>query len=583
MGFPQFNSINFDKTVKAASTSFTGGINLSVLPTDILDSQSPDILNMWYKDGMLRTRPGIRTCTVTDKSKKAVNDALVSRVRNVNSYYIPTIFTDCNSRGGGNQNEDRNMMQPRVKMLFSPSQGDKTFKLADTNIDDDAIVITYQSPKYSSADAPYVISAGAPYAPPYQNPQGNWYQVNVDRTQGLITWHKLNSGTVGDFDNSWEGFTDSADYNVINNLSVEYAKNPYGTLTQIPVWNCSIAQWFGGSLSGLGNGDCLILSGNSLEPNKYYWSAMDDITYWPVNNFNSCGSASEPITALAKQSSYLIAFTANKTYKIEYNATQPSSSSVPYEEFPRSLLHNTIGCDCPDTIELVDNCLTWLASAGRVYRLVTINNTTENAIVPISRNIDKAIKTLTAAQLQAATAVDTGQYYIIFANLSAFAWNYDAETFINYTSSEKSQDRLIWYLWATPIVCTNAFYDSAIYINQGTYYFLESVGSDYSGSFNAYVYTKNFDFSAVAYWKSVYQQCFKVMSDDGLTVMKVIDDYGTTDLSQQFSVLTKPQIIQTYFTSITELYQGYISRPANSTAKFAISEFIAIAQIASKI
>lgn len=581
---PAFNSVNFNASVKSAATAFTGGINLNVLPTSVLDEQSPDMLNMWYKDGMLRTRPGIIAKTgVTDKSKATVTNDLMIKVLNVDPIHIPTIFTNCNSRGGGNAYEDRNIIQPRVKMSFTPSKGDKTFKLADANIDDEDIKIYYHCPERVLPEN-YIIPKGSTYKT-FQNPISHWYyEIDIDKASGLITWHRNNSLTYQDYFPNWPGFTDSATYNVIDELTFEYAKDLSADyVSGNPISGCTIAQWYGGSLSGLGNGNCLVVSGNPLYPNKYWWSAMDDISYWPVNNFNSCGDKDEAITALAKQSNYLIAFTANKTYKITYNSEIPTSSDVPYEEFPRSLLHSTIGCDCPDTIELVDNCLTWLNSDGNVYRLVTINNTVETAIVPISQNIGKAIKALTTAQLQAATACDTGRYYIIFANTKAFAWDYDSVSFINYTSTERAQDRLIWFLWGMPAVYTDAFYDGNIELNSGAFGMDETLGSDLGATFSAYVYTKKFDFGALLYWKSVYRQSFRVLSDDGNITLKVVDNYGEIDLSQTITVSVLPQIVESRQTSMTDYYQGYISRPANSTAKFAVSEFIALAQIAAQM
>jgi hypothetical protein len=578
---PSYNTTNFNKSTVTVATSFTGGVNQSVLPTDILDTQSPDMKNIWYKDGMLRTRPGIITKSgVVNNSKRAINTALINKVKALTDFYIPTIYTNCNSRGAGNYNEDYNIMTPHVKVLYTPAQGDKTFKFPDDKIDHAEIKVHYRCPLYTQYED-YTIPASNNETSKHQftNDQGNIYTITIDYSQGLITW-----ANVEPWGDDWTGFTDSALYNVINELEFEYAKTVYPTN---PITSCTLSQWFGGSLSGLGNGDCLMLSGNPLEPNKYWWSAMDDISYWPAHNWNSCGDNTEPIVALAKQSNLLIAFATSginkKVYEIQYNSEQPNSTSVPYEPFPRSLISEKNGCDCPDTIELIDNCLTWLNSEGDICRLVDMSNRDENAIVVISQNIRPAIKSLSKPQLQAATACDTGRYYIVFAGQQAFAWDYDAITFINYSSTEKAQNRLAWYLWTTPFVITDAFYDGYIELSGGTFGMSEDTGADLGSPFTAYVYTKNFDFKAITYWKSIYQQCFKVLSDSGYLVLQIKDDYGTIDISQSFSISAKPQLIQLYQTSMTQLYQAYISRPAGSTARFAISEFVSMAQIAAKV
>ena len=41
-----------------AFSSFSGGLNLRDDPTEVRSSQSPDMLNMWYRDGVLRKRGG---------------------------------------------------------------------------------------------------------------------------------------------------------------------------------------------------------------------------------------------------------------------------------------------------------------------------------------------------------------------------------------------------------------------------------------------------------------------------------------------------------------------------------------------
>ena len=41
-----------------ALSNFSGGLNLRDDPTEVRSSQSPDMLNMWYRDGVLKKRGG---------------------------------------------------------------------------------------------------------------------------------------------------------------------------------------------------------------------------------------------------------------------------------------------------------------------------------------------------------------------------------------------------------------------------------------------------------------------------------------------------------------------------------------------
>lgn len=615
---PQF-STSYSKKLKTCVAILDGGINLSKLPSDIEDNQSPDMLNMWYRDGMLRTRPGLKRVDegdecydleLDDLHNLGVQHKLVAQIYHEfiddeRKIYIPTIFTNCNSRGAGNQYEDRNLLTPRVKMAFSPAGGDKTFKLADEDIDDADIKIHYSCPT-TTFDDDYVIPKGSNYVE-FTDPLGDTYRVTVDKTQGLITWAYV-KGTKPYTPDKWPGFMDDATYNVMNNLVFEYAKTLDSTFV---LENCTLAQWFGGSLSGLGNGSCLVVSGNHSEPNKYWWSAPDNIYYWPANNFNSCGDSSEAITALAKQGSYLVAFTKNKIYKIAYNSQIPANTTVPYEEFPRSLLHPTIGCDCPDTIQLVDNCLTWLNSDGHIYRLVNTSNRDENAVVSVSKNIEKKLKEFKKEDLQAASACDDGRCYYLSIGDTMLVWDYDLASFINYSDSDKAQDRLVWYIWKFYKEHQWPFYyNGKMYIvNRYTYHagdvyreFYEpltfdddfTVDEEYDTvdvdtghilpdihSFDAYVKTKAFDFNLPSYYKQVYGEWFDIAADNNAQLkLQMIDDAGIADIGEISAQESENIVTYSYSQPSTLTRRVQLMVEKENDCRFGVDKIILNATIA---
>jgi hypothetical protein len=345
---------------------------------------------------------------------------------------------------------------------------------------------------------------------------------------------------------------------------------------------------FGGSLSGLGNGAYMFATGNPDEANKYYWSYCENPLYWPATNFNSCGESIDPITAIAKQGSNLIVFKKNSTYKVTYNSTEPTSTTVVYEAFPESEEHSAIGCDCPDTIELVNNCLTWLNSDGHIYRLIATTNTDENLIVSISENIESKIQSLTTAQLQSATACDTGEYYILFAGNYAFAWDYSTVAYIHYSDVEKSQLRLCWYLWYfSGLTFTQAFYyEGTIYTDQGMRIFDESVGTDLGNYFDAYVYTKEFDFGLTVYLKQVWREWFSIMCAESSSLIFLFkDDTGTESSTESITgASTDVQLVKHNESSnYTRTFQVAVKRLSTGTNSFGVDKITLIARVGHTI
>lgn len=85
-----------NRVTKSAAVSFNGGLNVYNLPTEVADGQATDMLNMWYKNGLTRMRPGVIAASTTDNSKIAQQTNLINRVKtiiaNTTSPYIPTLL-----------------------------------------------------------------------------------------------------------------------------------------------------------------------------------------------------------------------------------------------------------------------------------------------------------------------------------------------------------------------------------------------------------------------------------------------------------------------------------------------------------
>ncbi|MBQ5824616.1 MAG: hypothetical protein IIW48_07375 [Clostridia bacterium] len=207
--------------------------------------------------------------------------------------------------------------------------------------------------------------------------------------------------------------------------------------------------WYGGTNSGYTGGTRLFAAGHPEFKNVLRWSNVNDSSYFLENNFAYIGRDDELITALNKQDGYLVVFKEHELYALEYTyTTDTKNNALVY--FPVTPISPYIGCDCPDTIQLIANRLTWLTSEGKVYTLYSENSYNERNVRELSNHIENDLKKHSREDLLNAKSIDYESNYFIFVGNTAYIWNYDANPFYNYTSSEQAQKRLCWFKWDFP-------------------------------------------------------------------------------------------------------------------------------------
>ena len=164
------------------------------------------------------------------------------------------------------------------------------------------------------------------------------------------------------------------------------------------------STWFGGSASGINGGSRLFLCGNKNEKEKslVVWSSLNNPLYFPENNYAYVGDRSQSVKAFGKQSENLIIFKEKSTYYSYYVSNDSvtaddliNQSVVDYDAnivcFPMMQLNATIGCDCPNTVQLCRNRLVWANSDGNVYTLYSNNQYNERTIYKVSDLITSAL------------------------------------------------------------------------------------------------------------------------------------------------------------------------------------------------
>lgn len=207
--------------------------------------------------------------------------------------------------------------------------------------------------------------------------------------------------------------------------------------------------WYGGTNSGYAGGTRLFVAGHPELKNVVRWSNVNDSSYFLENNFSYVGRDDEGITALDKQDGYLVVFKEKELYALEYTyTTDAKNNALVY--FPITPISPYIGCDCPNTIQLIANRLTWLSSVGKVYTLYSANSYSERNVRELSQHIENELSLHSKEELKNAKSVDYDNNYIIFVGKTAYIWNYDLNPFYNYSSSEQAQKRLAWFKWDFP-------------------------------------------------------------------------------------------------------------------------------------
>lgn len=231
---------------------------------------------------------------------------------------------------------------------------------------------------------------------------------------------------------------------------------------------------FGGTNSGYNSGTRLFVAGNPEHKNVLRWSAVNDFSYFLENNFAYIGRDDEEITALGKQDGYLVVFKERELYVLEYTYTTDANNEL-IVYFPVKPISPYIGCDCPHTVQLIANRLTWLTSDGKVYTLYSENSYSERNVREISKHIENELKKHTKEELKAAKSADYNGNYMLFIGKTVYIWNYDTNPLYNYTSSEKAQQNLCWFKWDFPYPI-----DYACVFN-GELHVICNDGTDYQG------------------------------------------------------------------------------------------------------
>jgi len=401
------------------------GLNLSVTPTQIDQSQSPDMLNVIGDErGALNKRTGYERVFPTSLGVGAINGLYEYRRTNgavifllahgtklytqignaqpVEIYnglandkvdfftmndkcyildgvnylvydgttvsqitpYIPTLFISKDHAGGGEPLEDFNLLGAGFKDSFSTLGADTAFQLSLKGLD--ATPVTALVDNVAKTEGT---------------------DFTVDRVNGKVT------------------FT-TAPPKGTNNVIITAYKAQTGFPDRIK--KCRFHTIFGGS-----NDTRVFLAGNK-DMSDYVWrSGLSDPTYFPENGFYKF---TETVKGFAKQYDYLVVERANGKHQVTYQLDANGLAS-----FPSKPINDQVGTIATHSIQIVENNPVSLSKNG-VYMLTASSVRDERNVSHVSEMIDARL--LAEPNLDKAVSVDYDKKYWLALNGNVYLFDY---------------------------------------------------------------------------------------------------------------------------------------------------------------
>lgn len=402
--------------------------------------------------------------------------------------HVPVLYVNCTAAGTGTKVEERNMLSSKCIQKFTTDATSSTYYLCDTNIDNVRLTAIYNAGNGSlySFD----------FDPDCTLTIQNGIRASLNRREGTIYFTSV--------------LVDANKLGIKNNLVVTYCKT---VCDEIPLCYCSIGMWYDGGSQTANSYSRMFLSGNENMPNRIYYSVANDPTYFAQDTCIDIGVPAEPITAFGIQYDILAVFKARSIYSLSYSGTTDSAT------FTIKEVNSSVGCDMPATLKLASNALIWGSSTGGIYALQSTTIKDERAVRLISQNINTRLLATAAEDLQSASAICDGTSYFLLAGSCAFILNYELLHFI----SGQNPEGIAWFIWSLPQKLSGIFrYYSCFAASSpadGTVYLFDDDSSDDCGSFfDAYWYSKSFDFGLPEQLKRLYRFMLTFGCDEAVKI-----------------------------------------------------------------
>ncbi|HSN66756.1 MAG TPA: hypothetical protein VLS94_08950 [Fusibacter sp.] len=304
--------------------------------------------------------------------------------------YIPTIIINRTPTGGGDLLDDYNRLGAGFKNSFNGTGAATAFTLTDLGLDVTAVTATVGGvPKVEGVD------------------------FTVNRATGIVTFGVAPAlGT--------------------NNVIITAYKTDQADIDSI--LNCLSVMAFGGQ-----NDNRLFFCNNGT--GVYYWTGISELgvdpSYIPLNNFNIVGLQDENIAGFGRNQDILVVLKHREVYGVTYSFD--GTTGV----FSSFTISDVFGCDCPWTIQTVNNDTVFLSSEFGPCIVQSTAVSSQRNVFSIGRNINKRI--LKEADIQNASSVEYDGKYWLCVNNKMYLWDYFISPYYDTGNPDDNAKRLSWW------------------------------------------------------------------------------------------------------------------------------------------
>lgn len=525
----KYLTVSRKRREQLTKTGLSGGLNVRELPFAVGDEQLTDCCNLWWRNGVLRTRPAARAAdvAVSGGTRTYAADGLITRQTDSG-----VVTGEIRADGTVRWNTAAQAGRAGVRVPYDVKRldgwdtdagnGDGTILFLSTG----QAVAPLTGGGYVSLDemvyVPLALSGGVPVetdAPPTTIPVHEPLNVLTSAfratfaTDGVGKYFFLPfkkrlasqpiEATLRDPDGAEVSHTIPAgkvreETTRSDGLRMWYLAGQHGlvfmtgdtTTAEAPaavggtdalkvtmhaddkrvnakiIGGMRFACWFGGESGGVYGGTRLFVGGNSDCPHRIYWSDADRPLYFPTDNSLAVGNSAQAVTAFGKQGDMLVVFKERELYAlVEQTRT---ASGAPFTLTP---LHSEIGCDCPATVQLCRNRLVWTTSGGTVYALVSGNAYSGSNVKAVSGAIEPLLKQTGGWQYaENASAAYYDGCYCLLLGKDMLLMDCDDGSFT------RSGGVPLWYRWSLD----TAVVPERILTREGALLLLDTAGRSYT-------------------------------------------------------------------------------------------------------
>lgn len=427
--------------------ALSGGMNLADLEFKLSDNQSPNVLNMWYRNRSLCKRFGQDWFSVSLNGEVfAVNRTLYKDkfiIHAGNNLFsvshdgkvITEIFSGLSAQGGSFLTFSGKLYYRNgAEYVFYDGS---VCKAVEPTIPNVVINRTPDGTSGSVTDAYNLFGAGFSNTFNGDGASVTYYltEKNLDLTavKALVGTTEISEGSGFSVNRTLGTVTfNTAPIKGQNNVKITAFKSSSDERSKI--LGCKCAATYGGQ-----NNSRVVIGGNGSS--TIFISEVMDPAYFPADNdFTLSGNGN--VTGFGEQYDILVVFLERAIYGLSYEFADSKG------RFSTVCINPNIGCDMPKTIELIENRLVWCNSYGGVHILVSTQIENERNVQPISRNINGSVLRpglLTESQLQNAFTVDFENRYWLCVNGKAYIWDYSIAPYMFTGSTDSDAARLSWW------------------------------------------------------------------------------------------------------------------------------------------